>query len=150
MKRLQSAKSTDMMQSMETSGTELNGTSLPFDTLSMAKHLRRHGYSKEQAEGQVELLKYVIESYLATKTDLAKVEAALKTDLASLEAALKIEIANVEATLKRDIQELRKELKTDISEVRRDMKEMEYRMTIKLGAIVAAIVGFFTVMDKFL
>jgi len=82
---------------METIGIENLGSTPPLDTLAMAKYLRQHGYTKEQAEGQVELLKHVVDSNLATKTDL---------------------------------------------------KELEYRMTIKLGAIVAAIVGFFAVIDK--
>jgi len=119
---------------METVGTENLGGGLPFDTLAMAKHLRGHGYTKEQAEGQVELLKHVVESNLATKTDIAEI---------------KVEIEQLRSDTKRDIEGLRKELRTDIAEVRRDMKEMEYRMTIRLGGMMAAIAGFFIVMDKF-
>ena len=40
--------------------------------------------------------------------------------------------------LKHDIKELEVVLKRDIAEVKRDMKEMELRMTIKLGAITTS------------
>ena len=131
---------------METSGTESIGTSLPFDTLSMSKHLRRHGYSKEQAEGQVELLKHVVESNLATKTDLARVEAVLKTDIANVEATLKRDIEGIRTELKRDIEELRKELKTDIARVeatlRTDIANVKVDIANVKADLIKTIIGW--------
>ena len=116
---------------METIGTESLGSGAPIDTLAIARYLQDKGVDEKEAEGHAEIYRRLAESlisgHLATKTDIA----ALKTD-----------IARVEATLKQHTEQL-------CQDTKRDMKEMEYRMTIKLGTIVAAIVGFFMVMDKF-
>ncbi len=39
--------------------------------------------------------------------------------------------------------------KQDILEIKQDMKELEYRMTIKIGAIVIGALAFFRVMEGF-
>jgi hypothetical protein len=40
-------------------------------------------------------------------------------------------------------------LKQDIALLKKDLKEMELRMTIKTAVIVAAVIGFFRVMEAF-
>ena len=64
----------------------------------------------------------------------------------------KIELINTEieltmATMEKNVKSW---MDTMENNIKRDMKEMESRMTIKLGGIIAGVVGFFTVMDKFL
>ena len=134
---------------METIGTESLGSGAPIDTLAVARYLQEKGVDEKEAEGHAEIYRRLAESlisgHLATKTDIAEVRRDMevfhsetKTDI----AALKTDIARVEATLKQHTEQL-------CQDTKRDMKEMEYRMTIKLGTIVAGIVGFFMVMDKF-
>ncbi len=41
-----------------------------FDTLMQAKKLQEKGFTAEQAEAQVEMLKEIIDTQLATKRDL--------------------------------------------------------------------------------
>jgi hypothetical protein len=48
-------------------------TAITFDTLLHAKKLQEKGFTAEQAEAQVELLKEVIDNNLATKSDIDKI-----------------------------------------------------------------------------
>lgn len=48
-------------------------TATTFDTLMHAKKLQEKGFTAEQAEAQVELLKEVIDYNLATKSDIDKI-----------------------------------------------------------------------------
>lgn len=48
-------------------------TATTFDTLMHAKKLQEKGFTAEQAEAQVELLKEVIDNNLATKSDIYKI-----------------------------------------------------------------------------
>jgi len=56
--------------------------------------------------------------------------------------------------LKRDIETLRVELKRDIetlrADMKHDMKELELRLTIKLGAMLALAVGAVATLVKLL
>ena len=62
--------------------------SIAFDTLKFAKHIVNSGFTQQQAEGLAEGLaeqqKALLDNNLATKVDLAQVEANLKIDLANL------------------------------------------------------------------
>jgi|APFre7841882654_1041346.scaffolds.fasta_scaffold145026_1 hypothetical protein len=52
-------------------------TTIPFDTLSYTNRLMKVGFTREQAEGQAELMAETINIQLATKNDLKE----LKKDL---------------------------------------------------------------------
>jgi hypothetical protein len=41
------------------------------------------------------------------------------------------------------------DLKLELKDIRSELKELELRMTIKTAAIVASIVGFFSLLEKF-
>jgi len=88
---------------METSGTENFGSVEAFDTLAIVHSLEEKGVEREQAEAHAEVLRRLIVSNLATKTDLARVEAALKTDIEGLRKELKTDIANVKVDLMKTI-----------------------------------------------
>ncbi len=101
-------------------------TAIAFDTLKFAKRLKEAGFTEQQVEALGAAEAEFIEENLATKRDIADV----KRDIKELD--LKIEQVRVE--LKRDI----KELETKLA---RDLKDLEYRMTIKLGAMLVVTLG---------
>lgn len=68
-----------------------------FDTYTYVKKLRDAGMNEQQAAIQAEALVNLIEERLATKADLARVEAELKTNLASVEAKLEVKIIESKA-----------------------------------------------------
>lgn len=55
-----------------------------------------------------------------------------------------------ELSTKRDIEELRLATKHDIDDVRRDMRELEQRLIIELGALIAFAIGIVAVLVKLL
>ena len=49
-------------------------TTIPFDTLSYTNRLMKVGFTREQAEGQAELMAETINIQLATKNDLKELK----------------------------------------------------------------------------
>jgi len=105
---------------------------LTFDTLKAARRLRdEFGFDERQATGIVETF--------ADGMSLSLDALATRQDLAALRADMKADIAL-----------LRADMKADIALLRADMAAQENRMTIKLGAMIAAAAGFLVVVDKLL
>ncbi len=146
-------------------------SALAFDTYAAVKKLKEAGFTEQQAEAQTTLLTDVIAGELATKHDIEAVKHDIETvklDIENVRAelkrdieTLKLNLENVRAELKRDIETLklnlenvRAELKRDIetlrADMKHDMKELELRLTIKLGAMLALAVGAVATLVKLL
>lgn len=110
---------------------------LAFDTLAYAKKLIAAGVSEKQAEVQAETLAGVIEEQLATKRDLKELEVSLKHDM-----------KEIEVSLKHDMKELEVSLRHDINELKRDIKELEMRITVRLGVMLAASIAIVAALVK--
>ena len=133
----------------------------PINTLAISKHLRAHGYSEEQAEAQAELWTKITDASLVTKIDVENIRAELKRDIENLRAEVKRDIENLRVELKRDIAALGAKTerdivalgsKTDLSiaALRADLEKMEYRLTIKLGAMLVVAITAISAIAKFL
>ena len=128
-----------------------------FDTHAFVKRLTRVGMPEDQAEilakGQSDLYeRLVTKEYfeLTLKHELEKLRAELKNDIEKLRAELKHDIETVRAELKSDIARVQANLEITKTELKRDIKEMEHKLTIKLGSflgisvtILAALITFF-------
>jgi hypothetical protein len=103
-----------------------------FDTLKLAKKLEDAGFPTVQAQGVAAALADTFSEDLATKRDLKDQETALRTD----------------------VQALRTELRTDFQAVRTefkaDLRDLEQRMTIRLGAMPAGAIVLVGAMVKLL
>lgn len=116
---------------------------IAFDTHRFVKHLTQVGFTLGQAEALAEEQVNLINSNLATKADIAAVEA----DIAAVEAALKADIAAVEAALKADIAAVEATLKTDIATTKADMAALKvdllkwmFGALIAQGGLIVALV----------
>jgi len=118
-------------------------TAIAFDTLKFAKRLKEGGFTDQQAETLAQAEAEFIEQSLASKRDVKELEVALKRDVKELEVTLKRDIEELRGGVKRDVEALHADLK-------RDMKELEYRMTIKLGAMLVVAVGAMAALVKLL
>lgn len=114
-----------------------------FDTHRFVKHLTQVGFTLGQAEALAEEQVNLINSNLATKADIAAVEA----DIAAVEAALKADIAAVEAALKADIAAVEAALKTDIATIKADTAALKvdllkwmFGALIAQGGLIVALV----------
>ena len=92
-----------------------------FDTLKFTQRLEQVGVGRDQAVAHAELARDMIIADSATKADLVGMETALRSDLKALKA-----------------------------EIDGSLRELELRMTVKLGAIIAAAVAVIAALQKFL
>ena len=115
-----------------------------FDTLKAATRLREEaGFDERQARVLVATFAEGIGESLATKEDLGNTETALRTDLENTKAALRTDMANAEAAL-------RKDLENTATTLQGQMRELEQRMTVRLGAMIAAAMGIAVALIKLL
>ncbi len=125
-----------------------------FDTLKAATRLQNEaGFNEKQARVLVATFAEGIGENLATKDDVAMLRsetAGLRNEMATKEdlAVLRSKMAT-----KDDVAVLRSEiagLRNEIPVLRGEMRELEQRMTIRLGAMIAAAVGIIVALDKLL
>ena len=128
---------------------------LAFDTYKAVKALREAGADELLAEAVVATVGEAVSGNVATKADIAEVQAALKAEM----AAVKTEMAEVKAELKADIAEVKAEFKTDLAEVKTEIAEvraelktdlaaLESRLHRQLWVMAAGIVGLTVALVK--
>ena len=113
---------------------------LTFDTHAFVKRLTQAGMPEDQAEvlanGQADLYERLV-----TKEHLEQ-------KLGALELTLRNELEKVKAELKHDIDKVQANLEITRTELKRDIKDMEQKLTIKLGALLVIGVTVMTLIDK--
>ena len=109
--------------------------SATFDTLHAAKALTAAGFAPPQAEAITDTIREAFTESVATKADIARLEAAMSADIAEVKAELKADIAEVKAELKADIAEVR----TEIAEVRTELKAEIAEVRTELKAEIAEV-----------
>jgi hypothetical protein len=93
-----------------------------FDTLTYANKLKEAGFTERQAQAQAEALVAVVDSNLATKTDIEMLRRATKTDIEMLRHDTKADIEMLRHDTKADIEMLHHALSADIEMLRHDTK----------------------------
>ena len=102
---------------------------IQFDTHKFVKHLTENGFTEQQAEVLAEEQVNLLNTNLATKTDIEKLRLALKADIEKLRLALKA-----------DIEKLRQEIKTDMANLRAELVKWVYRAMIAQVILIVALV----------
>jgi coiled-coil family 90 protein len=110
-----------------------------FDTLEYAGRLKRAGFTDQQAEAQVQALAAIVNDNLATKQDLVL----LKQDLLGVKQELKRDLLGVKQELKQDLLGVKQEL-------RQEMRELEHRLTLRMGTMLSVAVGVVAALVKLL
>ena len=115
-----------------------------FDTHAFVKRLTRAGMPEDQAEvlanGQADLYERLVTKEYFQFT--------LNHELEKLRAELKHDIDKVQANLEQIKAELKHDIETTKTELKRDIKEMEQKLTIKLGAFLVIGITVLSVLDK--
>lgn len=88
-----------------------------FDTLTYARRLREVGVPQEQAEAHAEALAAAVTETLATKQDL------------------------LELATKQDVVAVKQELRELGASLRQEMRELELRLTVRLGGMIGVSVA---------
>jgi protoporphyrinogen oxidase len=137
---------------------------IAFDTLEFVKRLKAANFSEAQAEAMAEAIAAVVTDQLATKADLQDLRRELGSDInelrRQLEAGLEAGRRDLEAvrrnletqieTLRRDLEAQNEAVRRDVAELRREIKESEYRVTIRLGGMLAAAIAVVAALVKLL
>jgi chromosome segregation ATPase len=132
-------------------------TAAPFDTLKLTKALREKAhFTQEQAEGLTEALSDSFEEQIATKQDIAGLRADLKGDIAGLkheidhlDAKLTAKFDHLDAKYTASVDQLDAKFTAKFDQLDEKFEPLELRLTVKLGAIVAAIVSVAMLFIKF-
>jgi hypothetical protein len=122
--------------------------SMAFDTLKFSHRLQQVGVSREQAEAHAELARDMVIAELATKADLGTTGKDLQTEIKAVSKDLRGEIEVLSKDFRAEIKALRSDLQAEIKEVRAELRLLEQRMTIRLGAMLAAAVGLIVAAQK--
>lgn len=97
-----------------------------FNTLRYAKMLEEVGFSREQAETSIKILVEIMEDKLASKQDLLELETKLQHSIVHLESRIDYSL---------------KEMKADLLQV-------ESKLTIRMGTMLAASIAILTAIQK--
>jgi RNA 3'-terminal phosphate cyclase len=92
------------------------------DRLDLTNAFEAAGFERKAAEHVAAEIFDAIRENVATKADLAAVQADLRTEIGAVRTDLKTEIAAVRTELKTEIAALRTELKTEIAALRTESK----------------------------
>jgi hypothetical protein len=113
-----------------------------FNAFKFTKALEEAGFSRVQAEIQVQVITEIIEDDLATKQDLKILEGSIKHEMTLLRG----EIQALEGRMHGQMQSLEGRMQGDMQSLegrmQNSMQTLEYRLTIKLGTLT--ILGFTT------
>lgn len=105
-----------------------------FDTHQFVTTLQNAGFEQKQAEGVATAFREAQEQAdPVTRHDLKALELSLKTEIQSLRS---------------DMQAAHTDLRSEMKVIRSDMQTLEYRMTLKLGAMMAASVTLVAAVIK--
>lgn len=131
-----------------------------FDTLLYAKRLEASGMTRDQAEVQVHIIAEMVVDGVATKQDLAlqtaltqkefiavrsemqsefaTVRSKMQSEFAAVRSEMQSEFAAVRSEMHSEFAAVRSEMRSEFASVRSDMQNLEHRMTLRLGAMIAA------------
>ncbi|MBJ7262861.1 MAG: DUF1640 domain-containing protein [Burkholderiaceae bacterium] len=118
-----------------------------FDTLKFVKTLEAAGIPPQQAEAMSAAVRDSHETAdLVTKSDVDKLSKDVDSKFDLLRLELDSRFKAFDSTLRHEITGVRHE----ISDVRNELKQLEQRMTIKLGSMLAIAVGLIAAIVKLL
>ena len=142
-------------------------TPAPFDTQKFVETLTASGLPEAQSKAISSAFREAADAELATKSDLRELRDEIKTDMLELRNELKTDMLELRSELKTDMLALKNEVKADIlalrndletktrelrndldmnilklrDEFKLDMRQLELRITLKLGAAMVIMIG---------
>ena len=117
-----------------------------FDTHKFVKRMTETGMSEATAEALADEQLRLIQGELATKTDLAALQAATKADIEALRLATQADIAELRAATQADIAELREATRADIAGVRLEIEKTKADLIRWMAGLLIAQGGVIIAM----
>ena len=117
---------------------------MSFDTLRAATRLQEEaGFNRTQAMVLVDTFAEGFAERFPTKRDLQGVETSLRTEIGRVETSLRSDMEKMETSL-------RGEIETLATSVRTGMRDLEHRMTIRLGGLMVLGMGVLLTLQRLL
>jgi hypothetical protein len=119
-------------------GAGRRSVAVPFDTLKLARALRdRAGFSQEHAEAAADALAEAVSEQVATKQDVGDLRVEMKAEF----AAVRSEVEALRTEMQSEFTALRAEVAAVRSDMVSGLRDVEQRMTIRLGGMLAIVTG---------
>lgn len=126
-----------------------------FNAFKLTKQLEQAGFTREQAESQIQMVTEIVEGDLATKQDIhllrndsEKTIVLLRHDMERIESSLRSDMEKMETSLRSDMEKMEVSIRVDMKKMeaslRHDMQQLENRIIIKLGTLF--VIGFSTMI----
>ena len=112
---------------------------IAFDTHRFVKRLTGAGMNERQAEVLADEQVALLNANLATKAELADVEANLAARIAQVEASLEARIAQVEASLEARIAQVEANLRSEIAQVEASLEARIAQVEANLRSEIAQV-----------
>jgi hypothetical protein len=110
----------------------------PFDTLKLAPALRdKAGFSQEHAEATADALADAVSEQVATKQDIRDVG----TEVEALRSEIQAEFAAVRSEMQAEFAAVRSEIAALRGDMVAGFRDVEQRMTIRLGGMLVVLAG---------
>ncbi len=110
----------------------------PFDILKLARALRdRAGFSQEHAEAAADALAEAVSEQVATKQDIRDV----RGEIEALRVEMQAEFSAVRAEMQAGFAAVRAEIASVRSDMVAGLRDVEQRMTIRLGGMLELATG---------
>ncbi len=116
---------------------------IAFDTHRFIKRLTACGFTEPQAETLADEHVALLNANLATKTDVARIQAgieALRADVETLKQETKADIETLRQETKADIETLRQETKAGIEVAKSDLMKWMIGALIAQGGLIVALI----------
>ena len=112
-------------------------SALAFDTHAAVKALTGAGFDDAQAEAITDTVRGAVTESVATKTDVAGLEAKIETEVARLEAKIETEIAGVKTEFAR----LEAKIETEVARLEAKIAETANRNLLATAALIGVAVA---------
>ena len=126
-----------------------------FDTLRAAHRLRDEaGFDETQATVLVLTFAEGFAERFPTKVDLQGVDTSIRIELKRVEASLSGDMEKMETTIRGDMEKMETSIRGDMEKmetsVRTGLRDLENRMTIRMGGIMVVGIGVLLSLQRFL
>ena len=118
---------------------DLMTEAIAFDTHRFVKRLTKNGFSEQQAETLAEEQVALINTNLATKTDVEALRLATKADIETAQQATKADVEALRQATKSDIEVLRQATKSDIERSKSELIKWVFAALIAQGGLIVAL-----------
>jgi hypothetical protein len=116
-----------------------------FNAIKYTEELKKAGFSPDQADISMKVLIDVMNENFATKSDIQEMRQELKSDIHALNLKIDSAVERLDQKIDSTAQRLDSKIDSKIDSLAQKMesgfREMEYKMTLKLGTISTIAIG---------